>query len=257
MNTRNIKKLQEKKHRNESGLFLVEGEKNVTELLASDFIIRDLYCTEEFVARNKKAIAEGTFTKKSPTPYVIVNASELASFGTKETNNAALAIVEQKKQIQNTGALLTTLEKPGTIILALDAISDPGNLGTIIRIADWFGVEHIVASAGTVDCYNPKVIAATMGSFVRVSVHQAALPDFLASAKKKSIPVIGAMLDGTDLRKATLPKSAILVLGSESHGISKEIKKLLTTSVTIPRYGKAESLNVAAAGAILLEALRR
>ncbi len=258
MNSRSIHKLHEKKHRTEAGLFIVEGEKNILELLASNYVIREIYTTADFAKKHHKAIASGTFERQGAATPIIVDASELASFGTMQVNNAALAIVLQKKQALTAEHLIDELEKSeNDFILVLDSISDPGNLGTIIRLADWFGIKRIVTSTDTTDLYNPKTIAATMGSFTRISLLATSLDVFLAGALKKKLPVIGATLDGKNIHAQALPKKGILVMGSESHGIKRELQKYLTEKVTIPRYGKAESLNVAAATAILLDTLKR
>lgn len=253
MNSRQIRKLHEKKHRKESGLFIVEGEKGVLELLVSDYIIRELYATADFSAKHKNAIAKGTF-EGGKTPRVItVDARELASFGTLSTNNSALAIVRQKNDAFNPATLLDTLKDK--YVLALENIQDPGNLGTIIRIADWFGIDTIITTRETTDMYNPKAIAASMGSFTRIAVYTTDLVPFFAAASKKKIPIIGATLDGKNIRTAKLPRSGIIVLGSESHGISKQTSKLLSEKITIPTHGKAESLNVAVATGIILDRL--
>lgn len=253
MNSRQIKKLHEKKHRKESDLFIVEGEKGVLELLASDFIIRELYTTADFASKHKIAIAKSTFEGGKAPRAITVDASELASFGTLGTNNAALAIVRQKKEISETASLLGTAKNG--YVLVLENIQDPGNLGTIIRIADWFGVSTIVTSRETTDMYNPKAIAASMGSFTRVAVHATDLAPFLNEASKKKIAIIGATLDGKNIHTAKLAQNGIIVLGSESHGISKTTSRLLSEKITIPSRGKAESLNVAVAAGIILDRL--
>jgi TrmH family RNA methyltransferase len=231
-----IKSLHQKKYRQETKKFLVEGEKSVTELIQSDFKIESLYVTKEF----KKA-HERLLTSKDIRAFV-VDASELAALGTLEQNNSALAIAFQKSV--NSPSLGEEL------VLALDDIRDPGNLGTLIRIADWYGITKIICSKNSVDWYNPKVISATMGSFTRVQGFYVDLPDFLTETKA---PVLGAFLDGESVYTYPFPKAGILVVGSESHGISKDVAKKVTKKVTIPRFGKAESLNAAVAGAIILD----
>ncbi len=231
-----IKSLREKKHRQETKKFLVEGTKNVLELLRSDYAVEHLYATKEFIMAHTKLLEAKGVTPQS------VDASELKAFGTLEHNDGALAIVKQKES-----ALPKEIED---IVLVLDDIRDPGNLGTLIRIADWYGVKQVVCSSSCVEWYNPKVIAATMGSFTRVSGHYV---DLAAYLKKQKAPVIGGFLDGKSVHSFSFPKTGILVIGSESHGISKEIEKLVTERVTIPRFGGAESLNAAVAGAIILD----
>ena len=140
------------------------------------------------------------------------------------------------------------------LILALDGVSDPGNLGTIIRVADWYGIKHIVTSKDSADAYNPKTISATMGSFARVSVSQTDLTSYLPSLK---LPVYGAFLEGENIHKTALKQDAVLLMGSESHGIRTDCESLVTDKITIPAYGQAESLNVAMATGIILDNFKR
>jgi TrmH family RNA methyltransferase len=144
--------------------------------------------------------------------------------------------------------------KKNEVVIVLDEIKDPGNLGTIIRIADWYGIDNIVASKNTVDFYNPKVITATKGSFTRVNMFYTDLNDFLSKTK---LPILGAFLNGENIHETKFPVSGILVMGNESNGVSKEIEILITKKITIPAYGKAESLNVAIATAIILDNWKR
>lgn len=231
-----IKSLGDKKNRVELGLFLVEGEKSVSELLDSDFKIELLLSTQTFFDKYGEKIRE-----KSKS-YEITNQSEIEKVGTFETNDSAIAIVKQK-----------TNNEPKIseeIILVLDEIKDPGNLGTIIRIADWYGIKNIVASKNTVDFYNPKVITATKGSFTRVKIFYTDLNSFLSETK---LPILGAFLNGENIHETKFPSNGILIMGNESNGINKEIEKFVTKKITIPSHGKAESLNVAIATAIILD----
>jgi TrmH family RNA methyltransferase len=139
-------------------------------------------------------------------------------------------------------------------MLVLDGIQDPGNLGTIIRTADWFGFKHIICSENTVEAYNPKVVQASMGSLSRVKIHYQSLIDLL---KSSSLPKFGALLQGNNLFKTTWPKAGFLILGSEGHGISEEILPIITHPVTIPGSGNTESLNVAISAAICMAELQR
>ena len=236
-----IKSLQEKKNRVELGLFLVEGEKSVSELLNSDFEIDFILTTTEFFDKYGEKIREKS------NSYEIVNQFDLEKVGTFATNNSALAVVKQKA---NTSFKIQKDE----IVIALDEIKDPGNLGTIIRIADWYGIKNIVASKETVDFYNPKVITATKGSFSRVNMFYTDLSNFLSAQK---IPVLGAFLNGESVHETKFPPSGIIVMGNESNGVNNEIEKLITKKITIPSYGKAESLNVAIATAIILDNWKR
>jgi TrmH family RNA methyltransferase len=235
-----IKSLHQKKYRQETKKFLVEGDKGVVELLESDFKVESLYATKEFIKTNTKLLAE---KKIRPWP---VDADELQAMGTLERNTGALAIAFQKPPVAP--------QVGSGITLVLDDVRDPGNLGTLIRIADWYGISTIICSNTCVDWYNPKVISATMGSFTRVGGFYTDLPAFLSKQSKLKVPIIGAFLVGESTHKFAFPESGILVIGSESHGISKEVSKLISAKVTIPRYGKAESLNAAVAGGIVLDA---
>lgn len=172
---------------------------------------------------------------------------ELTTLGSVETNNAAMAVVRMKPP---TEPRITA----DTFSLVLDDIRDPGNLGTIIRTADWYGIRQVVASEETTDVYSPKVINATMGSFIRVPVHYVALEKFLSTVK---VPVYGTFLEGEDVHRVTFGKGGLLLIGNESRGISAGVARLVTKKVTIPRYGQAESLNASVATAVLLDNLRR
>jgi RNA methyltransferase, TrmH family len=239
-----IKLLHDKKYRQNSGLFLVEGEKSVVETLNSAFKIKTLLITKSFQIKYSNLI-----TKHKDIICEIVEVGEIEKVSTLESNDSALAVVYQKK----TEVLAPETEK-NEIILALDNIRDPGNFGTIIRIADWYKIKKIITSTGTVDLYNPKVISATKGSFTRVDVYYTDLKDFLSKTK---CPVLGAFMTGENIHKFNFPKSGILVMGNESNGISLEIEKLITQKITIPAFGSAESLNVAIATAILLDNWKR
>ena len=145
-------------------------------------------------------------------------------------------------------------ELKGQFALVLDGIQDPGNMGTIIRIADWFGIGHIICSEDTVDAYNPKVVQACMGSLARVKVYYTDLRDFLGSVK---LPVFGALLDGTNIYEADFGNEGLIIMGNEGNGIRPEIEKLVEKAITIPRVGKAESLNVAIATALFCSEVSR
>jgi len=234
-----IKSLREKKNRTELGLFLVEGSKNVLELLNTDFEIENLFITEDFFKKNEFILKDQKFEPSTQ--------AELEKNGSLESNDSAIAIVKQK---ENSSFKIEDNE----IILALDEVKDPGNLGTIIRIADWYGIKKIVASKETADFYNSKVISATKGSFARVQIFYTDLVEFLSSQKTQ---ILGAYLDGENVHKTDFPTSGILVMGNESKGISENIEKLVTKKITIPSFGKAESLNVAIATAIILDNWRK
>ncbi|MCI0750809.1 MAG: RNA methyltransferase [Flammeovirgaceae bacterium] len=232
-----IKSLQIKKYRKEEQCFLVEGAKSVSEVLASDFEVITVVGTSEYLSSVKS---------KKTLELIEANERELSGMGEYSTNNSALAVVRMKPN------------RPLTIqdheyALALDDIRDPGNLGTIIRTADWYGINKIIASEETADFYNPKVIAATMGSFCRVRFHYTRLPEFIGKVK---VPVLGTFLDGENVHQFKFGKSGLIVIGNESNGISKEVEKLITHRLTIPKYGEAESLNAAIATAVICDNLR-
>lgn len=229
-----ITSLKQKKHRTQQGLFVVEGLKTIKELLQSHFVLHSLYTTESF---NIDAKFE-----------FLINESELKRISFLTTPNKALAVfkIPKPKTIENNG-----------LIIALDSVRDPGNLGTIIRLCDWFGVKDLVCSHETVDCFNPKVIQSTMGSITRVNVSYVDLYNFL---KSTSLTTYGAFMEGDTIYKKQLPEQGILIMGNEAHGISKDIEAIIDEKISIPRFGDiqaTESLNVAAATAILLSEFRR
>jgi TrmH family RNA methyltransferase len=238
-----IKALESKKQRKKNGLFLVQGEKNVAELFNSNFSIQQLYATAAYINNNETLLTEHNLIP------LVVEASEedLKRAGTLISNNSVLAIVKCKDV-----ALPAIAENE--LILVLDQVGDPGNLGTILRVADWYGIKNVVCSPDCADFYNPKVIAATMGSFARVSVSHTELVDYLSVQSK---PIYGAFLEGENIHKAHLNKSAFIVMGSESHGISVPVEQLITDKITIPNFGQAESLNVAMATGIILDNFKR
>ena len=230
-----ITSLSQKKYRTKHQLFVVEGIKMVHELLNSTFLLKHLFYTEDFEAT----------TIKNKT---LISHNELKKISNLKTPNKVLALFEIPSQ--------KTIQKE-EFILALDGINDPGNLGTIIRLCDWFGVKQIVCSTNTVDLYNQKVAQATMGSLTRVQVNYTHLHSFLSDS---NLPIYIADMNGENLYKSTLPKNGILVMGNEANGISKEIKLLDKVNITIPRFEatqQTESLNVATATAIILSEFRR
>ena len=229
---KNITRLKQKKYRQQEGLFIAEGRKVIKEFLNSTFKLVDLFTTETFDVDQE----------------VLISENDLKKISCLTTPNKALAVfkIPEDLNIQSDG-----------LILALDSVRDPGNLGTIIRLCDWFGVDQLVCSQETVDCYNPKVVQATMGSLTRVAIHYVDLEDYL---QKADLPVFGAFMEGKDVYKSKMPKAGILILGNEANGISKAIEACVTDKISIPRFGAlqaTESLNVATAGAILLSEFRR
>lgn len=233
-----IKSLQVKKYRKQEQCFLIEGAKSVQELLASDFEVVKLIATADFLS-----------SLKTPAKGEVVEVSEsiLENLGEFQTNRTALAIARFKP---NTPVRVSEKEYG----LILDDIRDPGNLGTIIRTADWYGINKIIVSPETTDFYNPKVISATMGSFTRVHVFNTDLVEYLRS---NTLPVYGAFLEGIDVHKVKFGQGGLIVIGSESHGISRDLQPFISERITIPRYGGAESLNAAIATAVICDNLQR
>jgi TrmH family RNA methyltransferase len=233
-----INSLQIKKYRSIHQAFLVEGAKSVRELLHSDFSIQRLFITEEFYNAHTAILSQGF-------SYEIIPEKELVKAGTYASNNAALAIATMKEP-----APFEARQQPFTI--ALDDIRDPGNLGTIIRLADWYGIRQLVCSPSCADFYNPKVIAATMGSFTRVQATYVDLPEFLRQQAAEQ-PVYGAALEGDNIHHLQLQPRGILVMGNEANGLTPAVSRQVTQLVRIPGFGQAESLNVAAATAIITD----
>ncbi len=234
-----ITRLKQKKHRENEGLFIAEGVKVINELLDSNFKLHELYTTKSF---NSNANFDD-----SEKEYLIVE-SELKKISCLATPNVALALFQIPK---------ASPVSNNKLIVALDAVRDPGNLGTIIRLCDWFGVSDLVCNYETVDAYNSKVIQATMGSITRVNITYLDLPSFLQNI---DVNIYGAFMDGDVIYENKLPNKGVLVLGNESNGISNAVEKLISKRLSIPRFGdlkKTESLNVATATAILLSEFRR
>jgi TrmH family RNA methyltransferase len=230
-----ITSLSQKKFRNQHQLFIVEGRKGVNEFLNSSLELHHLFSTaDDFKIELDKCS--------------IITEAELKKISNLKTPNSVLALFKIPT---------TKTVDSSKLILALDDIRDPGNLGTIIRLCDWFGIEDVICSIGTVDCYNPKVVQATMGSLTRISIHYLDLEKFL---KLSAVPKIGAYMEGENIYNYTLSQSGILVMGNEANGISPKIEGLIDKKITIPRFGNlksTESLNVATATAIFLSEFSR
>ncbi|WP_420602564.1 TrmH family RNA methyltransferase [Flagellimonas sp.] len=229
-----VTSLQQKKYRTQHGLFVVEGKKTVNELLQASTRLYKLFVT------NVQAVQDFEGTE-------LVSQAELRQMSSLNTPSDILAVFYKPNSVE--------IENKDWII-ALDAVRDPGNLGTIIRLCDWFGIKHLVCSSDTVDCYNPKVLQATMGSIARVNVLYKDLSIFL---KETSLPVYGAFMDGNTVHNEKLPKKGILVMGNEANGISSAVEQVISHRISIPQFGDqtTESLNVATATAILLNEIRR
>jgi len=229
-----ITSLQQKKYRQQHQMFVAEGIKTIKELLNSSFELKELYTVEAL--------------KSDAKQEHLITEAKLKKISSLKTPNKALAIFE----IPNPQPVDTS-----KLIVALDDVRDPGNLGTIIRLCDWFGVEHLVCSLNTVDCFNPKVVQATMGSITRVNVVYQDLKVFLKETETISF---GAFMDGANVYSEKLPSQGILVMGNEANGISEQVEQLIHKRIAIPRFGtlqQTESLNVATATAILLSEFKR
>jgi TrmH family RNA methyltransferase len=229
-----VKSLQQKKCRSESGLFVVEGVKSVNELLDSPLKLHSLYATDPTLVRPNVAT-------------IGVSQAELSRMSGLKTPNALLAVFEMPEA--------NPVDYSGWV-LALDQVRDPGNLGTIIRLCDWFDIRHLVCAHGTVDCYNPKVLQATMGSITRVNV---VYKDLEAVLAKEGVYAFGAFMEGANMYDTQLPDKGVLVMGNEANGVSAEVEAMIQGKISIPQYGlqTTESLNVAMATGIILAELKR
>lgn len=226
-----ITSLQLKKYRLENQLFIAEGVKVIQELLQSNFVLEDLFATEE------------VFNSFSVNNKTVVTDAEMKKITALSSPSSCLAVFQMPNE--------TKISNQG-LIVALDDIRDPGNLGTIIRLCDWFGIEQMICSKETVDVFNPKVVQATMGSLARVNIQYLDIQEFISNS---SLPIFGTFMDGNNIYSEDLPTDGIIIFGNEANGISAEIEKLVTNRIAIPRFGKlqkTESLNVATATAIIL-----
>ena len=230
-----IKSLQQKKYRNQNGMFVVEGIKTVQELIDSNIEPYKIYSTSTELFQDLEDQIE------------IISEVDLKRISSLKNPNKVLGIfmIPQPRKVDE-----------NDWILALDDVRDPGNLGTIIRLCDWFGIKHLVCSERTVDCYNPKVLQATMGSITRVNIFYTDLVHYI---EKSELPVYGTFMNGNTIYSSKLPLKGILVMGNEANGISSEIENLVNSRVSIPHFGSnaTESLNVATAVAIFLNEIRR
>jgi len=232
-----ITSLKQKKYRLQHQLFVVEGIKTITEFLNSSYVLEYLYTTRAF---EQVAVEKQT----------VVSESDLKKVSFLKNTNSALAVFKMNAAEKIDESKLT---------VALDNVRDPGNLGTIIRLCDWFGVADLICNSETVDCYNAKVVQATMGSLTRVNVTYLNLEAYLS--EKKNIPVYGTFMEGDNLYTTVVnPSPGIIVLGNEANGISESIEKLISQKITIPKFGavqQTESLNVAMATSIVLSEFKR
>ncbi len=229
-----ITSLKQKKFRIQHQLFVVEGVKVVQEFLNSNYELVAIFAVEDRYSQyNQK--------------FTLVDSKELAKISGFSTPNKVLATFKIPSSLAVNWSSLT---------VALDGINDPGNLGTIIRLCDWFGIEDLVCSEDTVDCYNSKVVQASMGSHTRVNITYVDLKKTLSTVSN----CMGTFMDGISIYNQTLPKTGVIVLGNEANGISENIESLINLRLSIPRFGKlkqTESLNVANAAAIVLSEFKR
>ena len=239
-----INSLKIKKFRQQHGTFIVEGEKGVSELLSGPLNTVSIFAQSEWLSNNEHSL------RNRNIDYQLITADELRKISDLVTPNQVLAIAAMP---------VVKCPEPGTfsgMALALDGIRDPGNLGTMIRTADWFGIRQIICSPDSVDMYNPKVVQSTMGSFGRGNVTYTDLQAFFG-ALPPDIPVFGALLQGPDITVKTFTKAGIIVIGSESHGISKNLIPYVNEPIHIPRFSdagadnQAESLNASIANGII------
>ena len=230
-----INSLQQKKYRKLHNLFIAEGKKVIQELIDADFNLEHLFVT-------KVNLFDSRYDSE------LISDSELKKISALTTANDCLAVFKIKEVSSKSSSGLE---------LALDNIKDPGNMGTIIRLCDWFGISKIVCTEETVDIYNPKVVQATMGSLARVEVLYTNLTDYLKTSDKD---IFGTFMEGSNIYKTELPAKGIIVMGNEANGISAEIENLVTQKISIPRFGslqQTESLNVATATAVILSEFKR
>lgn len=238
---KSIVSLHSSKNRRKESKFIAEGVKIVEELLNSDFKIAAIFAVSDWVEDNE-GCAEHIFQ---------VSEKELQRISMLKTPNKVLAVVDFPE--------INALDfEDGDLVLALDTIQDPGNLGTIIRIADWFGINKIVCSNDTADVFNPKVVQATMGAFSRVKLYYTNLANWISNLPEKT-PVYGTILNGDNMYETELSESGVIIMGNEGNGISGEVQQLLSKGIKIPAYGNSqmESLNVAVATSIICAEFRR
>lgn len=236
-----ITSLQHKKFRTKHGLFIVEGIKSVTEFVHSSYKVQKIFATDQACAKLGKI-------PQSIKP-IELSESDFNKISGLKNPQGALALVEIPESQQLSIDALRDRHS-----LVLDDIQDPGNLGTIIRTAEWFGITHIICSKGTVDAYNPKVVQATMGSLARVALYYTDIKELIL---QHNIPTFGALLEGKSIYDIDFGTAGLIIMGNEGNGIHPDILPSIHTAVTIPRIGQAESLNVAVATTIFCSEIAR
>ncbi len=240
-----VRSLGEKRARLEMGLFIAEGDKFIRELLGSTLRVRKIYLRDDIEGEDR---FEGENVEW-------ISGKEMERITQLKSANNSLALVEMPRHEFDMQSL------SGRLVLALDGVQNPGNLGTIIRLAEWFGVEDVVCSPTTADCFNPKVVQATMGAILRVRVHYMPLEELLTQATAQALPIYGADLSGENIYHSDLKQEGVIVMGSEGNGLSEAVSQAITHSLFIPPYpidtAGSESLNVAVATAIVCSEFRR
>lgn len=240
-----VRSLGEKRARLEMGLFVAEGEKFIRELIGSSLRVRKIYVTDD--AELEEGF-EGELVE-------LISRAEMGRISQLKTSNNSLAIVEMPRYTIDPQSLV------GRLSIVLDGVQNPGNLGTIIRLADWFGIEDIICSPTCADCFNPKVVQATMGAILRVRVHYCELTPFVEKVRELEIPIYGTFLDGENIYNRELSKDGIIVMGNEGQGVSAEVAAHIDSRLYIPPYPadcpSSESLNVAIATSIICSEFRR
>ena len=234
----NIKALADKRGREEQGAFIAEGEKLVAELRASHLVVRKIYTTKPLWSDAE-----------------VITYKEMERISQLKSSNSTLAVVDIPHHN------ISAANPKNNLVLALDKVQNPGNLGTIIRLADWFGITDIVCSVDSADCFNPKVIQATMGAIIRVRVHYTDLAAWLAKQKSQGVNIYGTFLDGENIYHTKKSSCGVIVMGNEGQGISPSCEQSVTHRLYIPPYpadiAGSESLNVAIATAITCSEFRR
>lgn len=236
-----LRSLREKKAREALGLFVIEGEKVVGELLAAGCAFERIYVTEHARLRDRAPAG---------APLVSISTAEMARISHFPTPSAVFALGKIARHALAPGSLARGLT------LALDGVQDAGNVGTLLRIADWFGFDRVLLSPDCADLFHQKVINASMGSFARVRTHTTDLASAFA-AVPRTTPIYGCDLSGQDVHTLAAPRDAIVVIGSEGRGLSPAVRSSVTGFITIPKFGPAESLNAAVAAGIVCHQLRR
>lgn len=242
-----IRSLDLKKNRSATGLFIAEGKKLVFDLLESDIVASELYCTRQ--------AASEIVSHKADLKIETVDKEDLARISFLKTTPDIVGIFRIPK------SEIDWDEIKNELTLVLDAIQDPGNLGTIVRLADWFGIRNIICSDDSADLFNPKVVQSTMGALARVKVHYVSLPKFMNQAKELAIPIYGTFMEGENLYKCDLTANGLIVMGNEGNGISENTTSCISRKISIPSYppgvATSESLNVAMAASIICSEFRR